>query len=482
VAEQAHAQIGHRVGQAGKLAELIILGLIVGAVSIVLSFLWNRYAFLASDTAQHLTADLVPPAMPAKVILIDIGERSCLEWAKQNHGGICALLPRLSHSGLAAVFKKLEQTNPKLVVVDIDLQSEAPTAAVGPEPFSWPKSITPDEESIRQSVLRMVGTPFLVAQHLIKVPDGKQGYEYYAARTILHDVTKSNLFFGHIEQLIDSDGVMRRFQATLRVRNPGANSPDPVPHLALKACEAIVDPELCGREPGRTQASAATRLMFGSNTIDANDYVQFRYVLPRDASRLFDRNVISLEAIDVNRSAIDVTAFDGAIVFLGSTARGRGDYHITPLNVAAGETAGIVIVMNEVLAALLDRRLTSPSFLTVSIEKLFFILASAGLIFLFFWMPFIKRYGASGFFDLPCGTRARIILRFIFVVALLLVINALAIVLISFYSLRHGEIADPITPVVAAVFDVVVDVCAITGHKVATMADKYWAEWRDGRQ
>lgn len=456
-----------------------MLGLIVGLCSIGLSFLWNRYAFLASDTAQHLAADLHPPTMPAPVVLIDIGERSCLEWAKQNHGGICGLLPRLSHGRLAAVFKKLEQAKPKLVVVDIDLQSDAPTAATGPDPFSWPASVTPDEESIRRSVVRMASTPFLVAQPLIKVPDGSQGYQYYAARTILHSLTKPNLFFGHINQSIDFDGVIRRFQATLPVRNPGQNSPDRVPHLALKACEALPEPELCGREPASTHGPPA-KLMFGSHVLDPEEFVQFRYVLTRDVSRLFAQKVTSLEAIDVERAA-DVAAFDGAIVFVGSTALGRGDYHVTPLNAASAETAGVVIVMNEVLAALLDKKLASPSFLMVSVEKLFFIFFSAGLIFLLFWKPYIARYGARGFFDFGWGLRARIVLWFVFVAFLLLLINAIAILLISFYSLRHGEIADPITPVVAAIFDVVVDVCAIIGHKVAGWGDEYWARFREWR-
>jgi len=482
VADRARAHADGVVGPAGKFAELIVLGLIVGVVSLLLSFLWKGYAFLASDTAQHLTADVFPPAMPRKVVLIDIGERSCLEWAKRTHGGICALLPRLSHSELAAVFRKLEQTKPKLVVVDIDLQSEASTTAEGPDPYSWPKSITPDEESIRQSVLNMADTPFVVAQPMIRAPDVSQSYDYYAAKTILHGVAKKNLFFGHVEQVIDSDGVMRRFPATLQVRNPDQNSPKLVPHLALRACEALIEAGLCGRPPTSAPASAASQqLMFGSDVIDAADYVQFRYVLPRDVSRLFKRNITSLEAIDVGGHAIDTAAFDGAIVFLGSTARGRGDYHVTPLNVVAGETAGVVVLMNEVLAALLDRRLTSPSFLVVSLEKLLLILVSAGLIFVLFWKPFIGKYGPNGFSALSGGERAKVILWFTLVVLILLAFNALAIGLISFYSLAHGEIADPITPVVAAVFDVVVDICAITGHKVATLADRYWVHFREQR-
>ncbi len=481
MADQARTH-EHVVGPAGKLAELIVLGLIIGVVSLVLSFLWKGYAYLASDTAQHLAADVFPPDLPRKVVLIDIGERSCLEWAKQSHGGICALLPRLSHGALAAVFKKLEQTNPKLVVVDVDLQSEAATTADGPEPYSWPKSVTPDEESIRQSVLNMTDTPFLVAQPMIRAPDNSQSYDYYAAKTILHGIAKTNLFFGHVEQAIDSDGVMRRFPATLHVRNPGQNSPQPVPHLALKTCEALIDLGLCGRESKSAQAIPAKhQLVFGSDVIDANDYVQFRYVLPRDVSRLFKRNVISLEAIDVVRNPIDAAAFEGAIIFLGSTARGREDYHITPLNVVAGETAGVVVVMNEVLAALLDRRLASPSFFVVSVEKLLLILFSAGLIFILFWKPFIEKYGSKGFFGISGRERAKVILWFALVVVLLIVCNALAIGLISFYSLAHGEIADPITPVVAAIFDVVVDICAIIGHKVATVADGYWAHFREQR-
>jgi CHASE2 domain-containing sensor protein len=327
----------------------------------------------------------------------------------------------------------------------------------------------------------MVNTPFLVAQPLIKVPDGSGNYAYYAARTILHDIAKPNLLFGHVEQLIDSDGVMRRFEATVPVRNPGQNSPDRVPHLALKTCEALVDPALCGRTPTPLQTYPVTQLMFGSTVVDAKEHVQFRYVLPRDVSRLFERNVISLEAVDVEKSPLDARAFEGAIVFLGSTARGRGDYHITPLNVATGETAGVVIVMNEVLAALLDKRLTLPSFLVVSVEKLLLILASAVFIFLFFWRPFIRKHGKVGFLELSWAVQVGVILWFGGGVLLLVAFNVLAIVLISFYSLAHGEIADPITPVVAAVFDVVVDVCAIIGHKVAAIAEEYWAHFWEPR-
>jgi CHASE2 domain-containing sensor protein len=63
------------------------------------------------------------------------------------------------------------------------------------------------------------------------------------------------------------------------------------------------------------------------------------------------------------------TVFKDAVVVLGSTARGRGDYHITPLDILGGQTAGVVVVANEVVAALENKRLVEPLKRTLIAEK-----------------------------------------------------------------------------------------------------------------
>jgi hypothetical protein len=52
-------------------------------------------------------------------------------------------------------------------------------------------------------------------------------------------------------------------------------------------------------------------------------------------------------------------------------------------------------------------------------------------------------------------------------------VNAALMWWISIYSFGSGELIDPVTPVVAAILDILVDVCAIIGDKAASWADRW---------
>jgi hypothetical protein len=62
---------------AGKLAELFVLGLIVGAFSLGMSFLWKGYTYRAADFFQKVSADVRAQPLPIPTVLVDIGDLTC---------------------------------------------------------------------------------------------------------------------------------------------------------------------------------------------------------------------------------------------------------------------------------------------------------------------------------------------------------------------------------------------------------------------
>jgi CHASE2 domain-containing sensor protein len=404
-AKMPRRETPHSITLVGKAAELLVLGLIIGLFSLVISPLWAGYTYKASDLIQYLTTERFPnfflERLPFQLILIDIGDTTCDEWAMDNQR-LCAALPRLPHDKLLEIFKSLAKSKPKLVVVDIDLRSEA----VHADPLN-PNvdSFTDAEKDIRDAIKTMRETPFLVAEPLIRNPkkDQRQYYDYVAIGTILHKLDKPNLRFGQVEQDFADDRVQRRFPVTEEILYPdliiNANSSDPsrFPHLAVQVCELVTDESLCGRDVTKKRESAEgnerprSPLRFGAMKVDLNDHIQFRYLIARDLGRLANLGVRQIEARAIPDSNFEDSELRDAVVIVGSTARGRGDYHFTPLDVLGGETSGVVVVANEVVAALENRWLVSPSVLTVIWEKLTLIVLSTGVIFYMFWYPRLRR-------------------------------------------------------------------------------------------
>ncbi len=384
------------VKQISKLIELFVLGVIVGLFSIPLSFLWKGYAYKASDLMQYITAERFPRTfqqpLPFKFVLIDIGEVTCAEWAK-DYNGLCAALPHFPHDKLLKLFRLFKRSEPKLVVVDLDLRSEV----TGLNPLKLDVSkFSRIENEIRNIVKSMKNTAFLVAQPLIKQPrEGeRQYYDYIGIGTILHELDAPNLHFGQVEQVIGDDGVLRSFPTTERILIPDSNiNPDPpnrgdfsrVEHLALRVCELVTDDSPCGHRSGKDDKpdSGGRALHFGTLIVDLDDEVQFRYLLARDMSRLGELGGKRFEAISADAPAV-VSQLRDAVVVLGSTALGRGDYHLTPLDVLGGETSGVVVLANEVVAALQNKWLVSPQLATMLLEKIALIIVSTVVVFLDF--------------------------------------------------------------------------------------------------
>jgi hypothetical protein len=366
-------------------------------------------------------------------------------------------------------------------VVDIDLRSEA----AGSNPLDPNvESFTDAEKNIRDVIKSMEKTPFLIAEPLIRNPkkDQKQYYDYVAIGTILHKLGKQNLRFGQVEQDFADDRVQRRFPVTEQILYPeriiNADSGDPsrFPHLAVQVCELVTDESLCGRDATQTRESGKRngRMRFGGMEVDLNDHVQFRYLLARDVGRLGNLGVKQIEARAISDSNFEESELRDAIVILGSTARGRGDYHFTPLDVLGGETSGVVVVANEVVAALENKWLVSPSLLTVIFEKLILIVISTALIFFTFWYPRLRRTPPAA--DQPFGrmflSACLTSVHFVLVVAATVMINAALVGFIWFHAFGHGELADPVTPVVAAILDIVVSLCSTIGEKTASWASQ----------
>jgi hypothetical protein len=374
------------------------------------------------------------------------------------------------------------------VVVDIDLRTEA----LGSDPFTPDdKTFNAAERDIRSAVLAMTKTPFLVAQPLIRTPrdDQKQNYDYVAIGTILHNLEKPNLRFGQVEQDLRDDSVLRRFPATLQILNPdpilnpNADDTAQVTHIAVRVCELVTDNNLCGRDrekdarAGAAGAMPVSPMRFGARPVLPKESVQFRYVLARDVNRLVNFGVKVIEARAVLAKNFDArSALKGRIVIIGSTARGRGDYHFTPLDVLGGETAGVIIVANEVVAALGNYWLESPPWHIVASEKLMLIIVSTFLIFWLFWYPRIRcqprTYKSLTRTLLSLGL---VVVHFVVVVAGAILFNVICVWLISLAAYRQGELTDPVTPVIAAVLDIVVGLCTIVGYKASSWAE-YWAD------
>jgi CHASE2 domain-containing sensor protein len=460
-----------------KIAALFVLGLVLGAFSFGLPFLWKGYIYKATDLTQYFASELLPYYAPGRfrqrlahpLIVIDIGEQTCAEWAKKYSRSDCAALPRWPHDELAGLFRKLVGAKPRLVVVDFDLRTEAV-----PAPGTTEIKFTDKENEIREVVRSMTDTPFLVMLPLVRAPRNEGDptlSDPVAATTILHGLEneKKNLRFGHFETLFDDDGVMRRFPATRPIANPGravnphSEVPGRVWHFAVQACELVPD---CGGGHGRATPSAPR---FGNRAVGLDEAVQFPYLISRDLSQLVALNVKQVEA----RSAVPQSLLNDAVVILGSTARGRGDYHLTPLDVLGGDTAGVVIVANEVMDALADKSLVSPHPGEVIAEKLALIVLSTALIFFGFWIFYVNpRPSANHGVVWKLLVLGLIALHFGVVVGITILINAGLTAYIAFYSLGHGELADPVTPVIAAILDAIVALCAIIGNYVASWADR----------
>jgi CHASE2 domain-containing sensor protein len=464
----------------GKGAELLVLGLIVGAFSIALSFLWKGYVYKTSDIVQYY-AVAKSPKLLFHLVLIDIGERTCQQWAKESYDGWCAGLPHFPHAELAQIFGSITKAKPRLVVVDLDLRTEQPGAG----PFAIDvDSLTDDENKIRSYVKGMDSTPFVIAQPLIRQPQQHQPeqYDYRLEATILHKLEKPNMRFGQVEQELADDGVIRRFVSTVAVThqdkflNPDAPGPMLVEHLALRVCELVTDAHMCGRQGVAAQAVASGThpLRFGSHEVSANQAIQFPYLLQRDLSRLGPQNVAVIEARAVTASNFDASSLDDAVVVIGSTARGRGDHHVTPLDAFGGDTAGVVVLANEVAAALSDKRLESPGWLPLLLEKLILILLSTWLILFGFWYWHSPAGNKQAMQQNKTQKMRKYSLRtghFILIITATFLLNVAVMWFVSFRYFGYGELIDPVTPVVAAVLDILVDICAIVGGIAA-----FWAE------
>jgi hypothetical protein len=514
----------HETTPLGKLVELFVIGLIVGVVSFGLSYLWTAYKYKASDFIQYASVNapdfllrlstqfhalsflksFVPAnyqahcALPdprdhthcVPLVLIDIGEDSCADWAK-DYNNICAALPRVPHDRLSEVFHRLVGSKPLLVVVDIDLHPEGTMAKSGPNtnPFEPDvRTFNKYEKAIRDDVSAMAGaTIFLVAQPLIRQPrenDPDHYYTYAPLGTILYKPDKPNVLFGQAEQILDDDAVERRFPPFLPVEysspalNPNSSDPGKFPHLAVRVCQiqALRDMGWCGQAPqsqpvARTaKAEPVAEPNFGGVVAHAeDDPIQFRYSLPIEASELARLGVKKIEA----RSDFDPSVLDGAVVVLGSTAWGRGDYHFTPLDVLGGQTPGMMVVANELIGSLEGKRLQAPGFWSAALEKLLLIVVSTGTVFVGFWRIMIKRPAQKS--RGPIGKvlyYLTVCIHFIAVVGLVLVINTLIVVVISFDSLVAGRLVDPITPVIAVILDAVMDLCAIMSSGISGWVER----------
>jgi hypothetical protein len=474
-----------RTAPISKFFELLVLGLIIGAFSLGLSFLWQDYAYKASDFFQYLTAEFLPyfssgaprNRLPFKMVLIDIGEDTCNEWASDKYSGVCTFLPRLPHDKLSDIFQHLIWSKPKLVVVDIDLRSER----LGLDPYKPDiASFTPGERDIRDVVQYwMKDTPFLVAQPLIRIPkeDYKHNSDYVAVATILHqlDTPKQNLSFGQVEQDLRDDSVLRHFRATVPLRYPNGLDPNPSDvnrkeHLALGVCELVGDRNLCGRG-GDTETNDRcpdTKLRFGAHPVCADESVQFPYVLARDIGRLVNVGVRVIEARALLATNFKPSALNDSVVIIGSTARGRGDYHFTPLDFVGGQTAGVMVIANEVVAALNNKRLISASWISVITEKIILILISTIFIFFLFWYPILRKQPVT----FPSWRFILLTIHFLGVAAGAILINVSIAFVIFFHSWNIGEVVNPVTPVVAAILDIVVDLCSAIGRQVESWVER----------
>ena len=146
-----------------------------------------------------------------------------------------------------------------------------------------------------------------------------------------------------------------------------------------------------------------------------------------------------------------------------------------PWTCSEAETAGIIVIANEVAAALDDRWLSSPSLTWLLFEKFVLIVLSTAVIFIGFWYWHIPTpdYAKEklGRRLLCYGATA---MHFTAIVLLTITLNALLVGFISFHSFRNGELIDPVTPVIGAFLDIFVDLCAMIKNTAPNLANRIW--------
>ncbi len=89
-------------------------------------------------------------------------------------------------------------------------------------------------------------------------------------------------------------------------------------------------------------------------------------------------------------------------------------------------------------------------------------------IFLMFW------YWYPQLLELQASSLTHnilVTLHFLVAVGLTILINGAVIWVLFFWAFGHGEVVDPVTPVVAAILDSVVELCSIIGRKVAAAVE-----------
>jgi hypothetical protein len=446
---------------------------------------------------QYLTAEYLPEHFPERfpiqlpipLVFIDIGESTCSEWAT-DYNDLCAALPRLPHEKIAKIFDALVGTEPELVVIDYDLHTEMSGADLSKAEV---EHFSAAELAIRKSVQNMKSVPFLIAQPLFRKPkeDQKQTTDYVPVATILHNLDKPNIRFGQVEQDLSQESVLRRFPSFINILyadaalNPNSDDVGRIPHLAMRVCDVLEDTRFCKGTSQRAGVEVFEHAMSGTPD-NCGNCIQFRYVLGRNIDRLAQYKVRVIEARalreDLNRSDF-ASAIKGALVFVGSRARGRGDFHFTPLDVFDGETPGLIVLANEVLAALQNDWLGPTSWVDTLIEKSILIFVSTIIVVLAFWYPRIraKRAPRNSFLQKVVAWTI-LVLHFSSTIALVLVFNCILIWWIFIHYFTRGELADPITPMVAAVLDIFVDLSGTIGHRISSWTERLLTMMRESQR
>ena len=261
---------------------------------------------------------------------------TALSWAGLTQGVFQGLQPRLVDSLFPAV-----EPDPRIAIVLIDDES---INAIGQWP--WDRSVHAEiiRNLTRGGAQRIgydvtfteasdPGADQQLARALSDAKDvvlaagsefkGKLGNVQTATTYYppVPELSNAALAVGHVSVFPDDDGVVRRLSPVISV-------PDDKLVQSLALSLALTEPE-------SPQLSLATS---GVRTLDG--------VVPTGPAHLMDINYTdsfkSYSAIDVLRDDVPDDAFDGAIVLVGASALGLGDYRLTPLDKRTGQPGVLV--------------------------------------------------------------------------------------------------------------------------------------------
>lgn len=422
-----------------------------------------------------------PQAASLPQIFIDADRATCDEWRKGDRFA-CAPWSAKLRQGYLAALRSAIAARPAAIVLDIDLSAPS----------------IPEVDAGLLATLNQSQVPIYIPRPIRTEYSGRgDPYLREPTPTIVDDVENKRVKFAHALWDSDPDGVIRRPISELKVTAP--NGDDSV----LPSIGLLVAADIMRVDPNRLRCRTAycaesghdkeRRLVFA---VDADRRIPvwnaangvFGLLTPVSLADLLEREQPARTHIP------DMT---GTIVLIGSSRSLGGDSHMTPL----GERAGSEVIANHIYALMNFDGLTKPDWYRSLAWKLGIGLAFTVLVFVFWVVVYLvlgppeARRGAPSsslrrLYLLIAAGQARRAARRVWrsllralrrgaaFAALYAILLLVSLALIIWWTtgqatlaLRNGVGIEPLTPVLALLFEVTLEGAAVLLHRLERFSD-----------